>query len=171
MAVDPVERCPICMREPYLIPLACRRWNTNPAMRRSAVLLLASGLTKRTSIAIEAALALRIYVGSANVRFAIAVYHASDENWDHHARLSRTSWWKANLPVVILLRLVVGVELRTSPKLVFRRRYACPLRELSLICGNASPQHTACDRSIPLPSAPQPPFLLPHALQHSAHAK
>jgi hypothetical protein len=49
------------------------------------------------SFAIQTALALKTYVGSANGRFAIAVYYASDENWDDHARLSRTSRWNANI--------------------------------------------------------------------------
>jgi hypothetical protein len=126
---------------------------------------------RKNEFASEAALALRKYVGGAEGRFAIAVYYASAENWDNHARLSRTRSGMRTFRLLILIRLVVGVEPRTPPKHMFRRRYEYPPSELSLTCGNASPQHTACGKSAPLPSAPQPPFSLPHAPQHSAHAR
>jgi hypothetical protein len=46
---------------------------------------------QKDPFAIEAALALKTYVGSAKVSFAIAVYFTFAENGDNHARLSRNS--------------------------------------------------------------------------------
>jgi hypothetical protein len=89
----PVKHCPVCMEEPHLIRLACRRWKTIQLMQTSAALLLTSGLTRRT----RSQMRQLTCVGSANVRFAIAVYYASDEDWDNHAKLCRTSQWNANI--------------------------------------------------------------------------